>query len=57
MREILLNVEEEHMTKKSQFGRLLKMLEYIDAYIYLAALAEQYNPDSEIEKVEILEIL
>jgi hypothetical protein len=53
MREILLNFEEENTTKKSQCLKLVKMLQYVDAFTYLTALSESYlNKDG--DRVEIL---
>ena len=57
MREIILNLEEESMPKKTQINKLVSMLQYVDAYIFLTTFREIYNQDNSENKLELLKIL
>lgn len=57
MREIILNVEEEGMTKKGQVNKLMSMLQYTDAFIYLTALQENYSPAKDNKTEDQIEVL
>ncbi|KRX07797.1 hypothetical protein PPERSA_07547 [Pseudocohnilembus persalinus] len=56
MRNLIINMEESLTTHKSKM-KLYNMIQYIDGFIYIAAIQEQYDENREYDQVDILEIV